>query len=220
MNESSMTTLAFDTSVIGASVALRHNNQLYSAYDTEAGMQASHLVTMLESVLHDAGIWYQQLDRLITTIGPGSFTGIRIGLATAQGIVCAQPVEVSILTSLDALAWQAHFQQFRGKIYCGLAAGKGEIVAQMFHVKQSGVETLDTPNLYTPEVFLSKIEDLQCFIGNGLRNICTKRAPYADIMLPDAASFIHAPLPPSGIEALVPYYVRPPDAKIPLSIHS
>lgn len=216
MSKKTPTLLAFDTAVIGASVAICHEGCIYSETDETAGTQAAHLVPMIESVLHQAGIWYEQIDRLITTVGPGSFTGIRIGLATAQGIVSAQPMEVSTLTTLEALAFQAQQLKFDGNLWACLNAGKGELVAQMFHVKQSGVASINAPTLFKPHDFQSQLKPNEVVAGNGVAMLSDlQNVPTIDaIILPQAAQFIHATLNTSDITALIPYYVRPPDAKI------
>lgn len=221
MSKETPTLLAFDTAMMGASVAIFHEGRIYSETDETVGTQAANLVPMIESVLHQAGIWYEQIDRLITTIGPGSFTGIRIGLATAQGILAAQPMEVSTLTTLQALAYHAQQIKFDGNLWACINAGKGELVAQMFHVKQSEVAPINAPALFKPHDFQSQLQTNNYMAndtvaGNGVAMLSNlQNVPTIDaIILPQAAQFIHATLNTSDVSALIPYYVRPPDAKM------
>lgn len=222
MSKETPTLLAFDTAIVGASVAIRHNGIICSEHDRTIGNQASNLVPMIESVLHRAGIWYGQIDRLITTIGPGSFTGIRIGLATAQGIVAAQPMEVSILTTLEALAYHAQQMKFDGDLWTCINAGKGELVAQMFHVKQSVVAPKNTPTLFKPSEFQPMLTPETTLAGNGVEMLSEPHhATILDVIrFPEAAQFIHATHKISHEAELIPYYVRPPDAKISPSLFS
>lgn len=72
-----------------------------------APMQRGHgeaLVPMVEEVLRGAGIGYEQLDRIGVTVGPGSFTGLRVGLAAARGFSATLNIPVVGIGSLEALA--------------------------------------------------------------------------------------------------------------------
>jgi tRNA threonylcarbamoyladenosine biosynthesis protein TsaB len=66
--------------------------------------QAETLMPMVMSVMEEAGAEFKDLDAVITTIGPGAFTGLRIGLATAKGLGLALELPVFGITSLQALA--------------------------------------------------------------------------------------------------------------------
>lgn len=70
-------------------------------------MQRGHgeaLIPMVEQVLEDAGIGYEQLQRIGVTVGPGSFTGLRVGLAAARGFSATLNIPVVGIGTLEALA--------------------------------------------------------------------------------------------------------------------
>lgn len=211
------TWLAFDVSVVGASVALAHGGRLYTAIDGEPGKQSARLVPMIEGLLAQAGITYTAIERLVTTVGPGSFTGIRIGLAAAQGLVAATGMGVSILTTLEAIALRAWESQVQGEVWATLNAGKGEVFCQLFHVKQDGIRAQGQILLLSPDHFAAHIAEGQAIMGNtsGMLPPPCLAQYRAGAELPLASCFVRAGLPLAGAEALVPLYIRAPDAKLP-----
>lgn len=213
------TCLAFDASVVGASVALWHGGQVFSAIDAEPGRQAAKLVPMIEQALNEAGIWYDDVTRLVTTVGPGSFTGIRIGLSVAQGIVAARRMQVSVVTTLEAVALKSAEIHGDGDVWACLNAGKGEVYSQLFHVKQSFSNAASGILLLTPDAFANGITQNQRIVGNAeaLLPGDARMLYHSGAELPDARHFVRASLSVVGPEALVPLYIRAPDAKLPAS---
>lgn len=211
------TCLAFDASVVGASVALLHGGRVYGAVDSEPGKQSARLVPMIEALLAEAGINYAQVERLVTTIGPGSFTGIRIGLATAQGLVAATHMGVSVLSTLDALALRACEKRVSGEVWATLNAGKGELYCQLFHVKHDAIEAKGEILLLSPDVFAGHVTAGQVIVGNAQAMLPPACLPlyHPGAELPLAACFVQAGLSLAGAGALVPLYIRAPDAKLP-----
>lgn len=86
----SINILAFDTSGDEASVALWGNEKMHSAslpFGTGIHSQAARLFSVIQELLREANMTFQDLNVIATPTGPGSFTGIRLGLATAQGLI-------------------------------------------------------------------------------------------------------------------------------------
>ena len=95
-----MLILAFDTATSVATSALVRDGDVL-------GERASRAVAVLEDVdalLRDAGVEPRELDALAVGIGPGSFTGVRMGLAVARGLAFALDVPVAGISTLDALS--------------------------------------------------------------------------------------------------------------------
>lgn len=103
-----MNILALDTATTGCSVAWLSAGQLVAG--EEAVMARGHaeaLAPMIERVVAASGRALSALDRLAVTIGPGHFTGLRVGLATARGLALALARPLVGITTLDAIAADA-----------------------------------------------------------------------------------------------------------------
>ncbi len=104
-----MKILAFDTSASGFSVALTSDDRILTKTAiTEAGKQSEFLILEIEKILKENKIWYQDLDLIATTNGPGSFTGTRIGLTTARTIKLATNLPLILINSCEAVAYKYH----------------------------------------------------------------------------------------------------------------
>src|SRR5436309_13824791 len=95
-----MLTLAFDTATDAATAALVDDDEVLGERTT----QAIRLLEDADALLRQAGAHQRDLDRLAVGVGPGSFTGVRLGLATARGLALALELPVAGVSTLDALA--------------------------------------------------------------------------------------------------------------------
>jgi tRNA threonylcarbamoyladenosine biosynthesis protein TsaB len=116
-----MTVLAFDSSGGGCSAAVLGDDRVL-ARESVAMLrgQAEHLVPMIARVMAAAGISFNDLELIGVTLGPGAFTGVRIGIATAQGLALATGVPALGLGSFEAVA---------AAVPDDLLAGRGLLVA-------------------------------------------------------------------------------------------
>ena len=107
-----MLTLAFESSARAASVALVRDGSLVSQYSQCSGLTHSRtLLPMAEDLLKNAELTLQDVDLFAVAQGPGSFTGIRIGVSTVKGLAWAGDKPCVGVSTLEAMAWH------------GLAAG-------------------------------------------------------------------------------------------------
>jgi tRNA threonylcarbamoyladenosine biosynthesis protein TsaB len=100
-----MMLLAFDCSASACSAAVRHDGSTV-AREWRA-MERGHaeaLVPLIEATLGQAGARFEDISAVATTVGPGSFTGVRIGLATARGLSLALGAPVVGVTTFEAVA--------------------------------------------------------------------------------------------------------------------
>jgi tRNA threonylcarbamoyl adenosine modification protein YeaZ len=123
-----------------------------SIHDSEAGAElgrevldigkghAERLIGVIESALGRAGLAYADLDRVGVSIGPGSFTGVRVGVATARGLALALSIPAIGVNTLEALAAEAHgdfpskhilavIDGRRGDLYCAVHASDGSVLS-------------------------------------------------------------------------------------------
>lgn len=103
-----MNLLAIDTSTDMCSVALNVGGEVTRKEELVPQQHASRLLPMIEELLSESQLTATQLDGLVFGQGPGSFTGVRIAAAAAQGIALASDIDVLGVSTLQALAVQAH----------------------------------------------------------------------------------------------------------------
>lgn len=95
-----MLILAFDTAGFDLSVALLNEEKILNKNTvSETGKQSELLIVEIEKLLREQKIWYQNLDLIVATKGPGSFTGTRIGLTAARTIKAATNLPLILINS-------------------------------------------------------------------------------------------------------------------------
>lgn len=97
------TLLTIETSTPACSVALQRDGRLVSRYSEVPRSHTQLVMSMIDEVLAEAQINIDQLDAIGVTVGPGSFTGLRIGFATVQGLAFAADLPVVAISSLQAI---------------------------------------------------------------------------------------------------------------------
>jgi tRNA threonylcarbamoyladenosine biosynthesis protein TsaB len=204
--------LAIDTATGPCSVAI-WDGQRIAAYveNTRPVMQSASLMPMVEAALKQTGMAYHDLNAMACTTGPGSFTGIRVGLASASGIAFAAGIAGVGYTTLEVLAFAAleHCKADTPSILAVLNAGKGEWYYQ--HYGLSPVKALAEPRLATWEYIVSITDKKALMAGNAPGKefaSCGITFPRADALAELAARTTHG-------SALRPFYIRDPDAKLP-----
>ncbi len=98
--------LAIDSSLTGYGVAVGDNdgNVIISKNINNHKGQAEFLVPMIEEAVKEAAVEYKDINKIITTVGPGSFTGIRIGLSTARTLALALGIKAEGVLTIDVIA--------------------------------------------------------------------------------------------------------------------
>lgn len=149
--QQSLRVLAFDTSTDQLACALSswNVNQGVSSVTTLAAAdhlcrrQANvELVSCAQRVIEQAGLTMDKLDALVVGRGPGSFTGVRIGISTAKGMACALGLPLYGVSTLDATAWLAWHDGVRGKLAVVDDAMRKEVYPAIYVLSEQGVVRL------------------------------------------------------------------------------
>lgn len=102
-----MRLLALDASTEACSAALLIGDRVIGRYEEPAGAQAERLLELVDAVLAEAGLRPAALEAIAVGVGPGAFTGVRLGVAVAQGLAFGAGLPVVPVVTLEALAWRA-----------------------------------------------------------------------------------------------------------------
>ena len=161
-----MKILAVDTATKSCSVAIIEGGSL-SAEITILKDQthSKHLMELIDSGLGMSGLNAADLDGLAVTAGPGSFTGLRIGISTIKGIAHALDKPVVGLSSLEVLAWQC---ADRSCLICSmLDARKSEVYWATYRYADDILTRQSPENVGAPEAAVQEIKEPCVFIGSG-----------------------------------------------------
>jgi tRNA threonylcarbamoyladenosine biosynthesis protein TsaB len=212
-----MRLLAIDTSSEASSVGIVSDGRLIVRTAIVGRGHAEVLMGQVEEAMAGAGIAFPDLDRIAVVVGPGSFTGLRVGIAAARGFALATGKPAIGISTLVVHAAEA--QAFVGKrpVLAVLAAGRGEIYGQFF---ASDGSDLGPPRAASPEVFAAEVTRETVLAGSGADLVIAAlpmdvRAEVAHRRSsPDLATLCRmAQSAPLGGGAPRPLYLRPPDAK-------
>jgi len=152
-----MKILAIETATPGAAVALGEDRQVISsAQRVDRRGHTEFLVPALDFIFDQADWSPSDLDAVVVDVGPGLYTGIRIGLATAQGLAAAVGVPVLPATSLDALGYRA--TTHRRHIWAVVDVRRGEVAVASYRPVPGGVVKDESPAIMTPERLRAVLE--------------------------------------------------------------
>ena len=161
-----MNYLAIDASTEACSVALQVNGKLYTRYDLCPQSHSLQLLPMVDELLKEADIKLSQCDGLIFGRGPGSFTGVRIGVGVAQGLAFAADIPVVGVSSLQAMAQLAFIKYQQTKVFAAIDARMGEVYNGYFILDENNImqeQILADQNgeaVTAPELISSRLTDV------------------------------------------------------------
>jgi tRNA threonylcarbamoyladenosine biosynthesis protein TsaB len=164
-----MLILAVDTTTPCGSVALLENARLRLEVNSESpSTHSERLLPSVDFVLKSEGLSVSDLDAYAVAVGPGSFTGIRIGLSLIKSFAFSTGKPVAPVSALKALALKLSHPHNR--LLCPmLDARKGEIYAALFESKKGDLHELIPQGVYSPDQFLAELpaHRIISFIGSG-----------------------------------------------------
>jgi tRNA threonylcarbamoyladenosine biosynthesis protein TsaB len=156
------------TSVCGASV---YEDDLLLALEEvdEKRVHAERLLPLIDQALRRSGRPLAALDAVAVSIGPGSFTGLRIGLSVAKGLVLPRGIPLVAVPTLEALAWRTvRARQFRGLVLAALEARRDEVYCQLFEASGSEIRQVWEPRDLTVDRLRGELGDSEALItGDG-----------------------------------------------------
>lgn len=198
-----MNVLAIDTSV-GVSVAiLRSNGDVTQSQAIDHGMQGELTAELISKVVADSGLKIEEITNVVVGVGPGPFTGLRVGLVTASVFAHARNIPIHGICSLDAIA----FDYAKPCVVVTDARRK-----ELYWARYEG-NRISEPQVSKPEVIASQFPDTD-FVGPGA-NLYPE---YVSGNVTELKAGSLAKLFASGSAQLVdvsPMYLRKPDAVEP-----
>lgn len=152
-----MNILAMDTSNQILGVALLKDGQLIG--DITTNIKKNHSVRLMPAVnqlMHEVNMTPTELDKIVVAKGPGSYTGVRIGLTTAKSMAWSLDIPVVGVSSLEALAWQGRF--YDSYICPFFDARRGLVFTGLYQTKDNKLELVDDEKNVLMEDWLKMLD--------------------------------------------------------------
>lgn len=208
-----MIVLGLDTCLNACSVAvLDGSTVLAHASEAMARGHQERLAPMAKAVMAEAGIPFSTLQRVGATVGPGSFTGLRVGVAFAKGLGSALGIPVVGVGVLEALASEG-----RGLVAAAVDARRDQVYLQVFEDGQP----LMAPDVLPVGTAAARLAELVMgraltLVGSGAP-LLADAAPGADVLTPEGcdARAVARLAAAKAQTPIRPLYLRAPDAKLP-----
>lgn len=220
--------LTIDTATRAGSVAVSRGETVLGEIVLNTGSNhTDRLLLSLQQLLKDLDLTPAQFDAFAVVIGPGSFTGLRVGVATVKGLALATGKPVIPLPSLELLAMQAPLPKY--PVCALLDARKQEVYSCLYQWQGGRPVALGPEQVLAPDRLLASLSGEVLFIGDG----CQTYRTLIVRQLGSRAHFLpwpcHLPRASSGAAlalqalrlgetlpgaALIPRYIRPSEAEI------
>lgn len=216
--------LAIDASTEACSVALSINDHVINEFELCPQSHSVVLLPMVDRILKEANCTLAELDGLIFGRGPGSFTGVRIGIGVAQGLAFSADLPVVGVSTLQAMAQQAYDKYNKTEVISVIDARMSEVYTGIFRADDIGImqpvknEAVLSPNKVAE--YVSEFTSKSFGVGTGWEayqqelNALRIASEQADILYPNAQDMITIALPEFNegkavsAEHAQPVYVR------------
>jgi len=222
-----MKLLGVESATLSGGVALLDDDRLLGEITLNIAITHSErLMSAVDRLLADCGLAPADLDGLAVSVGPGSFTGLRVGLATVKALAMALELPVAPVPTLDALAARLPFADApvcpildarKGEVYLSLYRWSGDAMAREWDYLALAPEAA-AARLVEPVILLGDgIEACRPWLqrlGDGARVApAAQRLPSAAVVAELGRALLAAG-EGVGAEALAPLYLRPSEAEL------
>lgn len=161
--------LAIESATSRLSVALEHaDGRVVERVPPHPGHHAEAILPLVDAVLREAGCGPGDPDAFAVSIGPGSFTSLRVGLATAKGLAFATGRPIVPVPTLEALAFGALAPGDDDPIGALLDARRGELYAAVFEPEGEGLRCVLPDGLFAPEALAAWLPARCRLVGDGV----------------------------------------------------
>jgi tRNA threonylcarbamoyladenosine biosynthesis protein TsaB len=142
--------LAIDASTEACSVALQCNDKVFSRYELCPQSHSLRLLPMIDDVLKEASCKLSQLDGLIFGQGPGSFTGVRIGIGVAQGLAFSANLKLVGVSTLQTMAQLAYINHQQSQVIAVIDARMSEVYNGYYELDENNIMQAKINEAVTP----------------------------------------------------------------------
>jgi len=216
-----MRVLAVETATLAGGVALLDGARVVGQYLLDVRVTHSErLMVAVDRLLADAGWRPEDLEGLAASVGPGSFTGLRIGLSTVKGLALALAIPVVAVPTLDAMAAALPWATL--PVCPVLDARKGEVYAALYRWDGAAMRRDGDYLAIAPDALAARLGEPTVLLGDGATLV---RSPHARAAPPPCQAPSPAWVGWLGLERLgagrtvapadlVPIYLRPSEAEL------
>ena len=173
-----MLILAFETSAKAGSVALMDDGKLLGESYQNTGLTHSQtLLSMAQSLVESCGYTPQQVEAVAVAAGPGSFTGVRIGVAAAKGFAWGGELPCYGVSTLEAMALNLGIWQ--GYVVCAMDARRSQVYNAIFRAEQGVLRRVCEDRAISLEELAEEVMTLDgpCFLVGDGSALCKKAIP-------------------------------------------
>jgi tRNA threonylcarbamoyladenosine biosynthesis protein TsaB len=162
-----MIILGIETATMTGGLALMDEGKLIAEYTLNMKTtHSSRLMPALDWILRDASLDKKQIDGIAISIGPGSFTGLRIGLATAKGLALGLNIPLIVVETLDALAHNISYPEYQ--VCAVLDARKKEVYSAFYKCENDVLVKKSHYQVISPNELLDQIHEKTIMLGDAL----------------------------------------------------
>jgi tRNA threonylcarbamoyladenosine biosynthesis protein TsaB len=210
-----MAILCIDTATAdGLVVVAREEGATAVARWRSSGRHGENLFGYIESALADAGATREEISLIGVNIGPGGFTSLRVGLATAKGLALGLDLPIVGVSALRVLARSIEGEAGLVRIPV-MKAYRGDVFAAAYVIDEGAVEEVVAPCFGAPDEVLARVRE-----SVGARSLVFRRDPATPEALLEEVRHVHRSEGPADLARLEPAYLRPSDAELPPRSHA